>query len=142
MIDSLTTLIEMHEVAQQNSIDVYYFPLKDAYSICIETDDVNPSIGLQATLTEAKETESMAHEIAHIQEGLPSNKASKMVRDIHETRAHRRSAEMLITWEAYQRAMTDPWNDNEWSQAEYFNVSVETLRWAIKGFQYRGLLEW
>lgn len=138
-MDNLKRLIDLHERASCDNIEVYYYPFYSFRSACVEIDNI-ASIGISATLPESEEMEALAHELSHCYHKIPNAHASWQERAICEARANRDAAEMLISWEDYRQALENPWNDCEAALAEYFNVSLNTLRWAIKGFQYRGLL--
>ena len=139
-MDTLEKLNELHKLAQDEEVDVYYYPLRSMDAVYVARSG-QCSIGIDRGLasTESNEMEALAHELGHHFIGVPKSSPERIAVKA-EYRARRWAVDKLIPWEAFQEALEDPFNDNDWNIAEYFGVSVETLRMAIHGFQMRGLL--
>lgn len=133
----MAELLELYNLAEAHSIDVYWFDLGAAESLSISLDDGSYAIAMDPWRmpTLADEKCKLAHELGHCETGAFYNRcAAHDLRQKHELHANRWAYEKLVPEdeliEAYRQGYHEPWE-----LAEYFDVTEPFLRGALKYYR-------
>lgn len=123
------TLLEVYQRAEQQGIDIDYFPMRQVKSasfpdgwVAIDVDKIN---------TSQEEKAVLAHELGHCETGSFYNVYSQLdIREKHERRADKRAFQLLVPKsdldEAVRAGITETWE-----LAEYFDVPCEFMQKAM-----------
>ncbi len=123
------TLLELYQRAEQQGIDIDYFPMRQVKSasfpdgwVAIDVDKIN---------TSQEEKAVLAHELGHCETGSFYNVYSELdIREKHERRAAKRAFQLLVPKsdldEAVRAGITETWE-----LAEYFDVPCEFMQKAM-----------
>ena len=121
-------LHELYDIADENHIDVEYFPLQQLISL--STPDAI-AINVDKIETESAEKFVLGHELGHCMTGSFYRINSLETRDRMETRANRWAIRNLLPWPELQEAIgagiAEPWE-----LAEYFNLPEPFIKDAIE----------
>lgn len=124
--------MQLCKYAEENQIDIDYFPLKVTKSLSIRG-----SIALNPTLlkTETETKECLAHELGHQMTGSFYRVGSKFeTRERMEYRATKWAVTMLIPSQELQYALDNGCTEI-WQLAEHFNVSPQFMEYAMQVYQ-------
>ena len=129
----MKALSSLYEIAEQQNIPVYHFPLPKAGSVSVMDEKGDCAIGLDLPhrRTRNELRVRLAHELGHCVTGSFYNRYSRADnRKRHENRADRWAVGRLIAREALDEAVaaghTDPWD-----LADYFGVDEAFLKKAV-----------
>lgn len=121
------TLTQLYQIADDNKIDVYHYPLTPILSISLPG-----VIGIDADRisSETEEKERLAHELGHCLLHAFYSINSMETKGRMEKRANRWAIKKLVPFdelkEAFSLGIHEPWE-----LAEYFDVSEEQIENAI-----------
>lgn len=129
----MTTLLDLYQRAEQQGIEVDYFPMRQVVSvsfpegwIAMDVDKVQDSLEEKAIL---------AHELGHCQTGSFYNIFSGLdVRAKHENRTDKQAIKMLIPEDELEEAVCSGFTE-VWELADYFNVPCEFMEKAMIHYQ-------
>lgn len=133
----MAELLELYNLAEAHSIDVYWFDLCAAESLSLAMEDGSCAIAMDPWRmpTLADEKCKLAHELGHCETGAFYNRyATHDLRQKYELRANRWAYEKLVPEdeliEAYRQGYREPWE-----LAEYFDVTEPFLRDALEYYR-------
>ncbi len=123
------TLLELYQRAEQQGIDIDYFPMRQLKSvsfpdgwIAIDVDKIN---------TSQEEKAVLAHELGHCETSSFYNVYSELdIREKHERRANKRAFQLLVPKNDLDEAMKAGITET-WELAEYFDVPCEFMQKAM-----------
>lgn len=122
---------DLYAQAVENGIDVYAYPLRESFSICVKDDDGHCAIALRRRLNKVEERTCLAHEMGHCMTGSFYNRyASAGVRGKCEYKADKWAFDRMLPQRALRRAI-DAGIEAPWELAEYFGVSEAFVRDAL-----------
>jgi len=129
----MTALSTLYEIAEQQNIPVYHFPLQKVGSVSVMDAAGQCSIGLDLPHRRSRNElrVRLAHELGHCVTGSFYNRYSRAdVRRLHENRADKYAVRVLISEaalnEAFAQGCTEPW-----ALAERFGVDEAFLKKAV-----------
>ena len=124
-------LKKLYTIADGNSIDIDYFPMKKVVSI--STFD-SVAIDVRKINSTAEETTILGHELGHCMTGSFYQIRTLETKERMEYRANKWAFQMLIPCrdlnEAFENGITETYE-----LAEYFNVTEDFIRKAV--FYYK-----
>lgn len=123
------TLLELYQRADQQGIDIDYFPMRQVKSVSFPDGMI--AIDVDKVATRQEEKTVLAHELGHCETGSFYNIYSKLdIRGKHERRADERAFQLLVPKsdldEAVKAGITETWE-----LAEYFDVPSEFMQKAM-----------
>lgn len=123
------TLLELYQRAEQQGIDIDYFPMRQVKSVSFTDGWV--AIDVDKVNTSREEKAILAHELGHCETGSFYNVYSPLdIRGKHERRADKRAFQLLVPKsdldEAVKAGITEIWE-----LADYFDVPCEFMQKAI-----------
>lgn len=130
----MTDTLTLYQIADNNNIDVYSYPLHETRSMCI-SDDGGYCIGIDTELLQDTATERvhLSHELGHCITGAFYNRYSPYdIRARHEHTADKWAIKKLIPLHELQTAIRAGYRE-VWELAEYFSVTDDFMR---KAFEY------
>ena len=132
------TLIQLYDVADQNNIAVYHFPLQSIKSMSIPG-----RIGMDADQieTNVEERHLLAHELGHCMKyAFYTGSSSLELRAQKEYRANKWAIETLIPFDelidVLENGITDPWE-----LADYFNIDEHMVIFALQLYEGK-IIDW
>lgn len=133
----MADLLELYNLAEDHSIDVYWFDLGATESLSLSMDDGSFAIAMDPwrMLTLADEKCKLGHELGHCETGAFYNRyATHDLRQKYELRANRWAYEKLVPEDelidAYRQGYREPWE-----LADYFGVTEPFLRDALEYYR-------
>jgi len=136
----------LYQLAEQENIDVFNFPIHNKKAFCIDDGKLQlVAIDYSKLDTTIEEKEIIAEEVSHLKYKLlyfltdynNPNFASNVSKT--EARAKRRAAEMLIPPEELNEALSK--TTEIWELAEIFDTSETTVITAIESYKQKSLLK-
>ena len=130
----MTDTLTLYQIADNNGIEVYSFPLSDNGSLCV-MDGNEYYIGIDTELLQdtAQERVHLSHELGHCVTGAFYNRYSPYdIRARHEHTADRWAIKKLVPLHELKKAVRAGYRE-VWELAEYFAVTCEFMR---KAFEY------
>lgn len=121
------TLLSLYDLAAENKIDVYYYPLRHMKSI-----STPEAIGVDVDMLSSsrEEKECLAHELGHCMTGSFYRVNTLETRGRMEERANRWAYKTVLPLselqEALQNGITEPWE-----LAEYFELPQKFIEKAL-----------
>ena len=125
----------LYEIAEQNSIDIDYFPMKVLKGLSIPG-----AIALNPKLidTQQEEREILAHELGHqMRYAFYRFSDSDITKARAEERANRWAVMQLVPIDELQKAFKSGCT-MIWQLAEYFNVSDKFMQNVIRIYRVKG----
>lgn len=129
----MTTLLDLYEYAEDQGIDVDWFPMEQATSLSLPLPDGSCAIAINPWKmgTLAQETVCLAHELGHCKTGSFYNRYAALdIRQKHENRADKWAIRQLVPEEALDQAVADGYADLP-ALAERFGVTEQFMRKAV-----------
>ena len=129
----MTALSTLYEIAEQQNIVVYHFPLPTVGSVSVMDAAGQCSIGLDLPHRRSRNElrVRLAHELGHCVTGSFYNRYSPADnRKRHENRADRWAVGRLIAREALDEAVAEG-HTEPWDLADYFGVDETFLKKAV-----------
>lgn len=129
----MTALSTLYEIAEQQNIVVYHFPLPTVGSVSVMDAAGQCSIGLDLPHRRSRNElrVRLAHELGHCVTGSFYNRYSPADnRKRHENRADRWAVGRLIAREALDEAVAEG-HTELWDLADYFGVDETFLKKAV-----------
>ena len=129
----MTTLLDLYEYAEDQGIDVDWFPMEQATSLSLPLPDGSCAIAINPWKmgTLAQETVCLAHELGHCKTGSFYNRYAALdIRQKHENRADKWAIRHLVPEEALDQAVADGYADLP-ALAERFGVTEQFMRKAV-----------
>lgn len=126
------TLIQLYDIADQNNIAVYHFPLYPLKSV-----SVPGTIGIDADQVEttAEEKNLLAHELGHcIKYAFYTGISPLELRAQKEYRANKWAVETLIPFDELSDALENGITET-WELAEYFNIGEHMIVFAFQLYE-------
>lgn len=127
--------------ARRRRIEVDWFPLEAAESLCVALPDGRCGIAIdpRRLRSSAEEKVKLGHELGHCVTGSFYNRwAACDVRRKHENRADKWAVEQFLSAQELDEAVAEGYTDL-WSLAEYFGVTEEFMRKAVCWYTYGNL---
>ena len=135
----MTTLLDLYEYAENQGIDVDWIPLEQATSLSIPLPDGSYAIAVNPWKLDTLEQETvcLAHELGHCETGAFYNRyAARDIRQKYENRANKWAYKKLVPQDELAEACLQGYRE-PWELAEYFGVTEDFLRGALKYYQER-----
>lgn len=129
----MTDLIQLYDYAEEQEIDVDWFPMSRAVSLSMPLPDGHYSIAMDPWKmdTIALETVLLGHELGHCETGSFYNRwAARDLRQRHENHADKWAIARLVPAQELDEAVADGCGDL-WSLAERFGVTEDFMRKAV-----------
>lgn len=129
----MTTLLDLYEYAEDQGIDVDWFPMEQATSLSLALPDGSCAIAINPWKmgTLAQETVCLAHELGHCKTGSFYNRYAALdIRQKHENRADKWAIRQLVPEAALDQAVADGCADLP-ALAERFGVTEQFMRKAV-----------
>lgn len=129
----MTTLLDLYEYAEDQGIDVDWFPMEQATSLSLPLPDGSCAIAINPWKmgTLAQETVCLAHELGHCKTGSFYNRYAALdIRQKHENRADKWAIWQLVPEAALDQAVADGCADLS-ALAERFGVTEQFMRKAV-----------
>lgn len=126
------TLVQLYDIADQNDIAVYHFPLYPVKSV-----SVPGTIGIDADQVEndTEEKHLLAHELGHcIKYAFYTGNSTLELRAQKEYRANKWAVEALIPLDDLSDALENGITEI-WELAEYFNASEHMIEFALRLYE-------
>lgn len=123
-------LYTLYEYAEQEGIDVDWFPMPVTPSLSVQLPDGTCAVGLDPWKMEtvAEEKACLAHELGHCATGSFYNPYTRFeVRQRLENRADKWAIKKLIPRSAFFEALKAG-NQTVWQLAEWFNLPEPTIK--------------
>ena len=127
------TLYELYDIAENNNIDVDYFPMRKAVSLSIENAI---AIDVDKLNSSADEKACLAHELGHCLQGAFYNINTLETRGRMEYKADKWAITHLLPYPEFQTALTNGIT-TPWELAEYFNLPESFIKKAFDYYQRR-----
>ena len=137
----MTTLLDLYEYAEDQGIDVDWFPMEQATSLSLPLPDGSCAIAINPWKmgTLAQETVCLAHELGHCKTGSFYNRYAALdIRQKHETRADKWAIRHLVPEEALDQAVANGYADLP-ALAERFGVTEQFMRKAVCWYTHGNL---
>lgn len=137
----MTTLLDLYEYAEDQGIDVDWFPTEQATSLSLSLPDGSCAIAINPwkLSTLAQETVCLAHELGHCKTGSFYNRYAALdIRQKHENRADKWAIRKLVPEEALDQAVADGCADLP-ALAERFGVTEQFMRKAVCWYTHGNL---
>ncbi|WP_298069690.1 ImmA/IrrE family metallo-endopeptidase [uncultured Mailhella sp.] len=135
----MTDLLSLYRYAEENGIDVDWFPMEQASSLSVPLPDDTYAIALDPWKlpTIADETVRLGHELGHCETCSFYNRwAALDIRQKHENRADKWAIKKLIPKDELETAIVDG-RTELWELAELFGVTesfmLKALCWYRNG---------
>ena len=128
MTNDKISLNELYEIAQENNICIYEFPLNP-----IKSMSVPGAIGMDTKhiKTSSEERVRLAHELGHcIKYAFYTGSSPLELREQKEYRANKWAIQKLIPFRQLHKALKQGITE-AWSLAEYFNVTDDFMQKAL-----------
>lgn len=136
-----TRTSKLYEIAEENGTDIICCDLPETCSVSVITSTGRCCIGIDPfeIETTAEERVHLAHEIGHCETFAFYNAYSPLeIREKQEMKADRWAVSTLVpVWElteALKRGINEIWD-----LAEYFDVTEEFIKKAIRIYQLKGI---
>ena len=127
------TLLDLYQRAEQESVDVDYFPMREVVSFSLPEGLIAMDVDKMKNSQEEKVF--LAHELGHIETGSFYNVYSGLdVRGKHERRADKQAIKMLVPKDELDKAVRDGYTEL-WELADFFGVPCEFMEKAVKFYQ-------
>ena len=130
-------LISLYDYAEQQGIDVDWFPSVQTVSMSLPLPDGTCCIAIDPWKIEtlAQETVTLAHELGHCETGSFYNRYAALdLVQKHENRANRWAYKKLVPRGELIRAYLAGYRET-WELAEYFQLPEDFIRSAIAYYQ-------
>lgn len=137
----MTTLLDLYEYAEDQGIDVDWFPMEQAASLSLPLPDGSCAIAINPWKmgTLAQETVCLAHELGHCKTGSFYNRYAALdIRQKHENRADKWAIRQLVPENALDQAVADGYADLP-ALAERFGVTEQFMRKAVCWYTHGNL---
>ena len=134
-------LCSLYDLAEQDNIDVAWFPLQADRSMAIQMADGSCAIAIDPWKMEtlADEATSLGHELGHCETGSFYNPFAALdVRQKHENRADKWAIQHLVPRDELSKALAAGHRDT-WDLADCFNVSEQLIKKALCFYAYGNL---
>lgn len=131
-----SNLLDLYAYAERRHIDVDWVPMRRAMSLSVPLAD-GYAIALDPWKlgTLAQETVCLAHELGHCETGSFYNRyAARDIRQKYENRANKWAYKKLVPQDELAEACLQGYRE-PWELAEYFGVTEDFLRGALKYYQ-------
>lgn len=138
----MADLLELYNLAEDHSIDVYWFDLGAAESLSLSMDDGSCAIAMDPWRmpTLADEKVKLAHELGHCETGSFYNRyAARDIRQKYENRANKWAYKKLVPQDELAEACLQGYRE-PWELAEYFGVTEFFLRNALEFYRNSSIL--
>lgn len=130
-------LNELYNIADENNISVYHFPLYPLKSISVPG---NIGIDADRISTSQEEKECLAHELGHcIKYAFYTGSSPYELRSQKEYRADKWAIKHLVPYHLLVRAVKKGIT-TVWELAEHFEVSEEIIKKALKLYSEKLIL--
>ncbi len=131
------TLLDLYQRAEQEGIDVDYFPMREVVSFSLPEGLIAMDVDKMKNSQEEKVF--LAHELGHIETGSFYNVHSGLdVRGKHERRADKQAIKMLVPKDELDNAVNSGFTEL-WELADYFDVSEDFMKKAICWYKFGNL---
>ena len=137
----MTTLLDLYEYAEDQGIDVDWFPMAQATSLSLPHHVGSRAIAINPWKmgTLAQETVCLAHELGHCKTGSFYNRYAALdIRQKHEPRADKWAIRHLVPEEALDQAVANGYADLP-ALAERFGVTEQFMRKAVCWYTHGNL---
>ena len=137
----MTTLLDLYEYAEDQGIDVDWFPMEQATSLSLPLPDGSCAIAINPWElgTLAQETVCLAHELGHCKTGSFYNRYAALdIRQKHENRADKWAIRQLVPEDDLDQAVADGCGDLP-ALAERFGVTEQFMRKAVCWYTHGNL---
>ena len=123
----MTDLLDLYGLAEEHGTEVYWFDLGTAESLSLPLEDGSCAIAMDPwrMSTLADEKVKLAHEMGHCETGA-----------FYENRANKWAYKKLVPQDELAEACLQGYRE-PWELAEYFGVTEDFLRGALKYYQER-----
>lgn len=129
-------LVDLYEIAEQNDIDVDYFPMRQAVSI--STPD-SIALDVQKIETTKEEAVVLAHELGHCMTGSFYQIDTLQTRERMEYRAFKWAVQTVIPLKELLHQLKSGMVES-YELAEYFNVTDEFMIKVLEFYKSLGKL--
>ena len=129
----MTTLLDLYNYAEDQGIDVDWFPTGQATSLSLPLPDGSYAIAINPWKMEtlAQETVCLAHELGHCKTGSFYNRYAALdIRQKHENRADKWAIRQLVPRDDLEQAIAAGCTDPP-ALAERFGVTEQFMRKAL-----------
>ena len=126
-------LIDLYSYAEEHNISVVAFDMPKSESMSVLYYG-NCYVGIDplAVKNEIDEKEKLAHELGHCATGSFYNEYAKCdIREKHERRANIWAIKKLIPKDKLIEVINSGFGENRWELSEYFNVTEDTMQFAL-----------
>lgn len=131
------TLLDLYQRAEQEGVDVDYFPMREVVSFSLPEGLIVMDVDKMEDSKEEKVF--LAHELGHIETGSFYNVHSGLdVRGRHECRADKQAIKILVPKDELDKAVNSGYAEL-WELAEYFDVSETFMRKAVCRYKFGNL---
>lgn len=121
------TLYELYDYADENNIDVDYFPMREVISLSIPG---SIAMDVDKIKNNIEEKEHLAHELGHCMRHAFYTFSSMETRGRMETRADRWAIKKLLPFSLLKEAVTNGLQET-YELAEYFDLSEQFVTKAV-----------
>ena len=131
----------LFQEAQDSNISIMYLSLSENGSMCIQSESMRYYIGMDYGVlkNESSKRVHLAHELGHCKTGAFYNRwAARDIRQKHEHRADKWAIKKLVPKDELLKAI-DSGHINIWDWAEYFNVTEDFMKKAVRWYTYGNL---
>lgn len=135
----MTDLLDLYGLAEEHGTEIYWFDLGTAESLSLPLEDGSCAIAMDPWRmpTLADEKVKLAHELGHCETGSFYNRyAARDIRQKYENRANKWAYKKLVPQDELVEACLQGYRE-PWELAEYFGVTEDFLRGALKYYQER-----
>ena len=130
-------LLELYDFAEQQNIDVDWFPLASVCSLSMPLSDGTCGIAIDPWKMDTLELETvlLGHELGHCMTGAFYNRwAARDLRQKHENRANRWAYKKLVPRDELAQAIANGYTE-PWELAEHFGVTEPFLLGAVEYYK-------
>lgn len=131
----MTDLLDLYGLAEEHGTEVYWFDLGTAESLSLPLEDGSCAIAMDPWRMSTLADEKV--KLAHCETGAFYNRyAARDVRQKYENRANKWAYKKLVPQDELAEACLQGYRE-PWELAEYFGVTEDFLRGALKYYQER-----